>query len=107
MFSRVSQNPYIFVTGIVQGSSDCLDLAVNHGRRCDHVSTCYGMTDSDLCQVLQRLIVLNESISQYPAVAVVRVMAHADISEHCNSYTILVPYPADGLLDNSIPITCR
>ena len=88
---------------VVQRLADGPDLAVHHGRRRRKVSPGLHVGNGGLAQQLQGLVIVYPVIGDHAAVAVVGVLAHANVGDHHHAGMVLLDH-ADSFLHDSLGI---
>src|SRR2546425_445183 len=106
MLSRIRHHSHVLESVIVEALPCHLDLPVDHGRRCHHVSTSAGMAYRNLSELLKRPIIIHTSIIDKTTVAMARVLAHTDVSENDQFVPELIFQIMDRLLDYPVRLIC-
>src|SRR5205823_12504575 len=75
----ISHDSDILEAMVIQSLSYRLDLSIYHRRGTDYVGSFLRVAYGDAPKSLQGLIIVNLSVSYDPAVAVVDILAHADV----------------------------
>ena len=101
VFDRIAHYRHHVVRVLVQGSADLAHPAVHHVRGRHHVRSGLGMGQRCLGQQFQGSIVVHLLSSQAAAVAVVGVLAEADVSNHAHVRGPVLQF-ADGLLNDAV-----
>ena len=103
VFGGIGHNNRIDEAFFVQGLTDGCDAAVHHIRRGDDIGTGFGLADGDFVEQLQRRVVIDVVVFDLTAVAVVRVLAEADVADDDHVRQGFLD-GADGTLDRALRV---
>src|SRR5438552_288423 len=107
MLRSISHDGSILETMIIQCLPYRLDLSVYHRAGTDHIDPFLRVAHSDARQPLQGPVVVNLSVSYYPAVAVASILTHADICHDDNFSAQFVFQLLNRLLNDPVCNVCR
>ena len=74
---------------LIQCFPDGSHPSIHHVGRSHHVRTGFHMRESLACKQFQRGVVIHIPVFDYPAMTVIGIFAHADISDHRQSRNLL------------------
>ena len=86
---------------VVQGAAQCGNLTIHHRRGGHYVGPGCSVRDGRTRQEIQARVVVHPAVPHQAAVAVVRVLAQADVGDHCQVRRSALDGPY-GLLDHPI-----
>ncbi len=101
VFHCIAHDRHMYKPVGVQGLADCADPAVHHVRRRHHIRTRFGVGKGLPAEKFESGIVIHLAVPDRSAMAVVGVLAHADIGDDREAGNMLFQLP-DSFLHHSV-----